>query len=321
MSRCGQTGALLHAVFAGTDLTRAQEEHVRGCAECARAMSQARRFESELGRVGIELTPQPMPAAADLAATPAAPEGERMVRRRDVVGGAVAVIGIVAVLVGGSQWLGSIMRGEFAPSHAPPVTAARAAGMVGVAPDEVLVTEDGALAIRDLGLRMELILVTSSGDGPVAKVIDATPAGSGPTLFSAISCVEDEQLERTDYVWGRWEEVTDVRGAGEFIVTDSNHLIFAYDPDPPNPTTPLEVVEGVNGSMNFGPAGSLGKRPCLATDMDETAQPRLPADLRCSDWSRMADDRTAIAEALIGDELLPAIRDLQQLPLSARGTT
>lgn len=158
--------------------------------------------------------------------------------------------------------------------------------------------------------------MTSSVDGPVAKVMDSTPVGTGRTLFSAISCAEDAQLERTDYVWGRWEEVTQVRGVGDFIVTDSNHLIFAYDPNPADPTTPMMVLEGANGSMDFGAAGTFVERPCLEAEMDAAAEPRMPADLQCRDWPQTAD-HVAVAEALVADELFPAIRELERLPLSA----
>ncbi|MBA2631456.1 MAG: hypothetical protein H0U86_00400 [Chloroflexi bacterium] len=321
MSRCRQADALLEASFAGTDLTRAQADHMRRCAECARAMSQARRFENELGRVGLELSPEPMPTSAELfAAVP--PVGQRegwiMNWRRTIVGGAIATITLVAIVFGGGRWLGGLVEGGVGLSQGTAsLTAAAAAALIGVQQDEVLMTEDGALAIRDLGLNLELILVTSSAEGLEATVVDSTPFGTGPTLFSAITCAEEEGLERTDYVWGRWEGITDVRGAGEYIVSDSNHLIFAYDPEPDDSAAPLLVFEGTSGTMDFGPAGDFVSRPCLGVAMDETAQPRLPADLRCRDWAEMADAHVAITQRLVGDELLPAVRELQQLPLSA----
>lgn len=152
MSLCRLSDALLDASFAGTDLSRAQAEHVRECAECARATSRARRFERELGRVGEALTPEPMPAMAELAGVPVATEGYGRMWRRNL-GAAVALVALVAVVFGGSQWLGGFLRdGLTRRPGAAPISAAAAAAMVGVPPDEVLVTEDGAIAIRDLGL-------------------------------------------------------------------------------------------------------------------------------------------------------------------------
>ena len=103
MSRCRQTDELLGATFAGTDLTRAQAEHVRGCAECARAISQARRFENELGRVGAALAHEPMPAIGDMTSTPTTTlnGGTPMTLRRGLIGAfvTVAFVGIVGVAI------------------------------------------------------------------------------------------------------------------------------------------------------------------------------------------------------------------------------
>lgn len=58
MSRCARTSVLLDATFTGSGLIRAQIDHAAACAECARALAQARRFDDELRRVGLELTPE-----------------------------------------------------------------------------------------------------------------------------------------------------------------------------------------------------------------------------------------------------------------------
>jgi hypothetical protein len=111
MTRCRQAAALLDAVFAGTDLTRAQAEHVRDCAECARAMSQARRFENELGRTATALTPESMPAAMELVELAETTDGgRRMTWGRGLLAGAIGAVLLLAVVVGGSRWLPSVFE-------------------------------------------------------------------------------------------------------------------------------------------------------------------------------------------------------------------
>lgn len=119
MSRCRQTEALLDATFAGTGFTRAEADHAAGCSECARALAQARRFDAELSRAGLELAPEPMPAAAELTrvATPTRRGGWIMTWRQSLIGGAVTAVLLVGVIFGGGQWLGSMFEGRviFAP--------------------------------------------------------------------------------------------------------------------------------------------------------------------------------------------------------------
>ncbi|MGH2444632.1 MAG: hypothetical protein ACRDGD_01110 [Candidatus Limnocylindria bacterium] len=113
MSRCRQTDALLDATFAGIEISRAQADHAASCTDCARALSQHRRFENELGRVGVELSPEPMPPASEVATAVTAvtvKPGVRFMssRRNLLVAGAGAAVLAVAVFLGG-QWLGSTL--------------------------------------------------------------------------------------------------------------------------------------------------------------------------------------------------------------------
>ncbi len=106
MSRCHQTDAILDATFAGTDLTRTQAAHAAVCGECARALSQSRRFESDLNHVGLDVSPEPMPPAAEVAfLEDPYPKGAAwMTLRRVFAGGAIAVVVVGAVLIG-VKWL------------------------------------------------------------------------------------------------------------------------------------------------------------------------------------------------------------------------
>jgi hypothetical protein len=106
MSRCRQTDALLDAVFAAMDLTRSQAAHAASCSECAHALSQARRFDATLERIGVDLSPELAPAAAELSVveTPDTTGGRLMTVRRGLVGGVVAAALVGAALVG-ARWL------------------------------------------------------------------------------------------------------------------------------------------------------------------------------------------------------------------------
>ncbi|MDQ3689807.1 MAG: hypothetical protein M3406_07210 [Chloroflexota bacterium] len=104
MSRCRQTEALLHATFAGIEITRVQAGHVSACAECAHALAEARAFDNELHSVGFDLTPEPMlPAPVSLESARDERRDRPMRWRRGLVGG-VAVVLLAAVVVGGGQW-------------------------------------------------------------------------------------------------------------------------------------------------------------------------------------------------------------------------
>jgi len=108
MSRCRQTDAILDATFAGAGLTRDQGAHVTVCAECARALSDARRFDATLERIGLELAPEPAPPVADLLSVGGSqPKGGRlMTARNGLIGGAAVVVVIGAIAIGG-RWLTS----------------------------------------------------------------------------------------------------------------------------------------------------------------------------------------------------------------------
>ena len=68
MSRCRRTDTLVETTVAGIGLTHEDAAHARDCAECAHALALARRFEGSLSAAAAELSPEPMPSMADLAA-------------------------------------------------------------------------------------------------------------------------------------------------------------------------------------------------------------------------------------------------------------
>lgn len=123
MSRCHQTDALLDAIFVGTDLTRAEAAHIAACTECARALALARRFDGELQRVGLDMSPEPLPITVELAVESAPMSirgGRSMTWKRSLIGGVVAATLLVAVVFGGGQWLGSRFGGALQPGGIAP---------------------------------------------------------------------------------------------------------------------------------------------------------------------------------------------------------
>jgi hypothetical protein len=107
MSRCARTDAILEATFSGAGLSTNEADHAAVCAECARALAGARRFDRELHLVGSELVPEPMPPGT-VTATHGATirEGAPMSRRIAIIAG-VAAAALAAVLVGTVEWGGS----------------------------------------------------------------------------------------------------------------------------------------------------------------------------------------------------------------------
>lgn len=124
MSRCHETDALLEAVFTDAQLSRAQAAHLAACAECAHLLSQARRFDTELGSIGLDLTPEPMPAAAELLAVtaPIPRKGSPMTWKRNLIGAALAAGALVfAISALGGRGLAP-GAGRAAPSVGPLAT-------------------------------------------------------------------------------------------------------------------------------------------------------------------------------------------------------
>jgi len=156
MSRCRETDAILDATFAGAGLTRDQASHATTCVECARATSQARRFDAELAQVGVDLSPEPMPAGAELVVVTTPPErgGRSMTLRRSLVGGAAAAVLLAAVVFGGGQWLGSTFGGALPP---------------------------GGIASEDLNAWL---------DNALASVIDETGRGARPADWEPVQVEE-----------------------------------------------------------------------------------------------------------------------------------
>lgn len=104
MSRCGQTETLLDVVFSGAGLSSDQMGHATECAECARSLAQARRFEDELHRAGAELTPESLAPAFAMSPVATESTGGPRVRSpyRWTGAGVAAAIAISAVWVVGS---------------------------------------------------------------------------------------------------------------------------------------------------------------------------------------------------------------------------
>ena len=114
MSRCAQTETLLDVVFAAAELSDGQIDHATECAECARSLAQARRFEDELHRAGTDLTPESLAPA--LAMSPVATEstgGSRVGSPYRWAGaGVAAAIAIAVVWVVSSALQPTAMPGQ-----------------------------------------------------------------------------------------------------------------------------------------------------------------------------------------------------------------
>jgi hypothetical protein len=108
MSRCRQTDAIVGSVLEGVELTRSEATHVSGCSECVRATSQARRFTSELGRVGRDLAPEAMPPVQPGDMEAAIPQWMASRRPWLIAGSAVvAAAALFAIVPVGNSVLGT----------------------------------------------------------------------------------------------------------------------------------------------------------------------------------------------------------------------
>lgn len=354
MSRCRHTDDLLQAAFADAGITRTQAAHASECTVCARELAAARHFEVELHR-----------AADDIVADTELADGSR--RRASAVRGgmtmrhaavAAAIVGIVVITAAGfvgGRWIGSFVdvgfddsapaadeqeagedaeraRAQAADAAARAEVARRAAEaarLIGVRPEDVLFTEDGALALDDRGVVVDLVLIRPSLDGPIAKVIGTSvPSGRGATT-GVVTCTEDTELARVSYVWGRFEPIESVVGPGDHQIVDGrqiveqrpgevhefdvSYLTFAYARDG-EASEPVIVRGRFHDVLDFGPPGEFVERECLERDYDPMAPDIVTDRLRCSDFPGLtADEQRAVTDALVGDEMLSTIDRAQGL--------
>jgi hypothetical protein len=80
----------------------------------------------------------------------------------------------------------------------------------------------------------------------------------------------------------------------------------------------MVVFEG-GGWSQFAPNdGSVREQACLAVVADARPNVQQPRDLRCGHWMGLDEGiQQAVTEALVGDDVFPAVRERQQLTLAA----
>lgn len=113
LNRCARTAALLDAAFSDAELTSLEAAHVAACAECARALALARRFDGELHRVAAELTADPSNGAAAMRQVRPELTGGPNVKRIPTVLAiaAIAAVGLLAVAVTSTVPVGQLQVG------------------------------------------------------------------------------------------------------------------------------------------------------------------------------------------------------------------
>lgn len=322
MSRCARTNAILEASF-GPGITGADAGHAAQCPDCARALAAARRFENELRTTGIELSPEPMPAPETVVmVTDGSGPRSGWVWSRMVAGGAVTAVLVGAFYVGG-QWLGDSFGSVFQPPSGSFGSLGEAAALIGAPQSGVLITEDGVVGIRDLGERLELVLVRTTADGLNDVVLDTVPEKA----ISVISCADDE-LAQGDFVWGSSPGVISVEGDGVGVVRDDELVVFALDPD--SAARRVTLVER-NGLREIA-HGRWDVHDCLARRADEQefraavearaareAREALngvpPEGVQCADWQGLGEAAQLTAtKDVIFEWLMPAVKAREELP-------
>jgi len=306
MSRCAQTDGLLDTIFAAADVTRSQADHAAGCSECARAMAQARRFDRELYRIGVEVSPEPMPAPEEVL--PVMNDDERPAggfRGRALAGGLAAVgILVVGAFLGG-EWLGGVIGPD---AGMQPGSVPVAAAMIGADPDHVLVTEDGVVGIREVGDTLELVLVRSAPDGLEEHILQILPRNT----FNIIGCAEDE-LAQGDFAWGERPGTFEVAGPGDHVIRDHRLVVFVFDGNASPADDSIEMM-GLNSGSTIG-ASPLVEQPCLVPHADPGDGVPPPEVVRCEDWNALDEEaQAAETHALIFGWLIPAVRARQEMP-------
>jgi hypothetical protein len=318
MRGCERTPDLVEAAL-GPGLGPADRSHAEGCPRCALAVAAARRFEGELRSVGTGLSPELMPPYEEIALV--MDDSKRPIRAgRQLLVAATATVAallVVGSFVGG-EWLGSALGPLFRAPAGPSGSVGEAAALIGAREDGVLRTEDGVIGIRDLGDRLQLVLVRASDSGLEEWVLDTL----GEREISIISCADDE-LARGDFLWGSKPGVVGVEGDGDSVVTDERLVLFAFDAN--SEARSVTLVER-NGRSEFD-HGRWHVQDCLvpqradeaaaraAREAAERAQGLPPEAVTCADWGDLdSDAQLTVTRDAIFEWLMPAVRAREELP-------
>lgn len=209
MSSCPMTAMVLDQALAADHPGRAEAAgHAASCDTCTRALERVRTFDSALLQATRSFVSLP---------TIELNIGGGAVTRRPLVprvpAAAIVGIGMILLVVGGGFWtpLRGWLAGQEAisgPSAAPSATANRfTVGLfLGVRPEDVLVTEDGGLAVTYDAPELALNLVRVV-EGQLEKLTLATievEIEGGRSLFAgtAVACPDELGLVRSRYIFG-----------------------------------------------------------------------------------------------------------------------
>lgn len=210
MKPCLHTAALTERLLAD-DRARGQlsEDHAETCANCAEAVARVAVFDAVLRDVTRSLVAAPVQR---IEFGGDAMPGQRPVARLGLLAiAATSAAVIVGLLLVGplvspqpSQDQATVPGGT---SHSVP-DRLTAAAFLGVLPESILLTEDGALAVRTEPTRLSLVLIRIADDEVHTMTLSTIDSGReivnqpGFAVGTAVACPDKIGLSRTRYLYG-----------------------------------------------------------------------------------------------------------------------
>lgn len=266
MNRCLQTSALVQRALASADARTLSSSsgHATECVPCRTAVQQVCAFDGALHRAAQSLVVEPLDRPQ--VWPPYSPRGLSWQRGAVAVAAGVALIITTVLVVAQPLRLAGVGAEPAAtPTSMPSANASAEMGrwraslaalLLGIAPRDVVVTEDGVLGVTYQDGELSLVLVKVVGEEAERLTIASISVEikDGVSLYAgtAVSCPPDLGLVRQRYLFGYSQgpnpvgPVTlgglDAIGGG----SSTGMHVFAIAPGPLDPDQPW-IIETTNG--------------------------------------------------------------------------
>lgn len=209
MTNCRHTRRLVEAALSSASIADfSPPAHASACPACLAALRDVAGFDLALGRAARSLVIDG-PMRMDVGDLPAVPARRTPMRGALIVAMVATVVVTVALLnwTPPGQHLGGVGPGSSGdPIGSEALDADAVAHLLGISPEDVVYTEDGALALTERNGWLELVLLRPIGSEQAERLIlgakPVDPQNPGRAGGATVLCPPELGLTRSWYVFG-----------------------------------------------------------------------------------------------------------------------